>query len=216
MYYTNTTEAALLFEPSSKYNSSKSRVMLNERISAEPDNYSGDPYRIIRFLFSDGSVADGRTDLERLFKAAFPDELISDRNYTSLLLFSFERTDKLIDAAHNIYREKRLPDRKENAEMEKRVIDQVKLIYRKAGNWDLFPRKLKPEEWINPRLVIYQFFMHQSFSHWKGKLHEILQAALRDESICYYMSDHSKLYWDLELLERLVEAIWLIKLLELS
>jgi len=182
----------------------------------ESEDYSSNPYQIIDRFFMDGTIEDGRDDLSRLFEAAYPDRVIAKKHYPSLLIFIFERIDKLIDAAYSINQETIDKETITETEWETEVVKQVKLLYKKLKDWNAFPYKLKPFEWINPRFVIKAFFEHQPISHWKGKLHEILQASVRDESICHVISDRSKLYWDCEHLERLVEAMWLIKVLELN
>ncbi len=96
-----------------------------------------------------------------------------------------------------------------------KILARAKTLHKKTAKWDLFPYKLKPYEWVHPRMAIKAFFEHQPVSHWKGKLHEILQAAISDNSICTVISDRSKLYLDCEHLERLVEAMWVIKVMEL-
>jgi hypothetical protein len=181
----------------------------------ESDDYSDDPYEIINRFFWDGTIEDGRDDLNRLFEAAFPDEIVSKKHYPSLLVHIFEGLDKLIDAAFSINMEWKDEENIGETTLDTQVVPQVKLLYKKLGDWKAFPNKLKPFEWINPRLAINAFFKHQPLSHWKGKLHEILQACIKDESICYLISDRSKLYWDCEHLERLIEAMWVIKVIEL-
>jgi hypothetical protein len=180
------------------------------------EDYSDDPYEIINRFFLDGTIEDGRDDINRLFEAAFPDEIVSKKHYPSLLVHIFERLDKLIDAAFSINKEWKDEENIGETNLDAQVIPQVKQLYKEVGDWKFFPFKLKPFEWINPRLVISAFFKHQPLSHWKGKLHEILQASIKDESICYLISDRSKLYWDCEHLERLIEAMWVIKVIDLS
>lgn len=181
----------------------------------EPNSYTSDPYQIIDRFFMDGDIQDGREDINRLFEAAFPDDLIVKKHYPSNLVFTYERIDKLIDAAYTISQESENINIKTNSKKsETEVLVQVKAIFKKVKNWDLFPYKLKPYEWINPRLAIRAFFDHQPISHWKGKLHELLQACIRNESICEVISDRSKLYLDCEHLERLVEAVWVIRVME--
>jgi|GEM_PF-706309 hypothetical protein len=180
--------------------------------SEELENYSSDPYTIIDQFFLDGTIEDGRDDLERFFGAAFPEEIISKKNYPTLLIYIYERIDKLIDAAFTLYQEWKSKDIFVKAELEHRIIPQIKTIFKKIKDWDSFPCKLKPSEWVNPRLAIKAFFEHQPLSHWKGKLHEFLQACVKDESICSVISEKDNLYSDCLHLERLVEAMWLIKI----
>jgi len=73
-------------------------------------------------------------------------------------------------------------------DMDDRIIPEVGVLYKKVKNWHSFPRKLSPYEWINPLLAFKAFFEFQPISHWKGKLHEFLQAAIKDESICSVIS----------------------------
>ena len=186
----------------------------DETDSEEIENYTSDPYKIIDGFFLDGDVQDGRDDVSRLFEAAFPDDLIEKKNYPSVLVFTFESIGKLIDAAQSINLENESYTIDE-AHMGEKILAQVKTLYKKTGKWDLFPYKLKPYEWVYPRLAIRAFFEHQPISHWKGKLHEILQAAISDNSICSVISDRSRLYLDCDHLERLVEAMWVIKIMEL-
>jgi hypothetical protein len=195
---------------------SKDELEIDKDDNEEYEDYPSDPYQIINRFFLDGSIEDGREDIYRLLQAAYPDEIVTKKNYPSILIFIFERIDKLIDAAYTINQEVSDKEMIKEKEWEWFVIKQVKILYKKLKDWNHFPYKLKPFEWIYPRLVIKSFFIHQPLSHWKGKLHEILQASIRDESICYLISDRSKLYWDCEHLERLVEAMWVIKVMELS
>ena len=189
-------------------------LAVSEIVTEEDDNYPSDPYKVIDRFFMDGDIQDGRDDILRLFEAAFSDDLIAKKHYPSILVFTFERFDKLIDAALNINLEKE-NEAIDETKMGEKILTRSKTLHKKTGNWDLFPYKLKPYEWVYPRLAIKAFFEHQSVSHWKGKLHEILQAAIRDESICTVISDRSRLYLDCEHLERLVEAMWVIKVMEL-
>jgi hypothetical protein len=184
------------------------------KVTDEPDDYTGDPYKIIDQFFLDSNVQDGRDDISCLFEAAFPDHLVVKKNYPSVLAFAFERIDKLMDAAYsiNLEKEREIMD---ETKMGAKILHQVRTFYKKTGKWDLFPYKLKPFEWVYPRLAIKAFFEHQPISHWRGKLHKILQAAISDESICALISDRSKLYLDCEHFQRLVEAMWVIKVMEL-
>jgi hypothetical protein len=184
--------------------------------SEEIENYTSDPYQVIDQYFLDGTIEDGRDDLERFFGAAFPDDLVSKKHYPTLLVYIYERIDKLIDAAFTINHESKAEVNTDGGGSDNLIIHQIKTLFRKLEDWDTFPCKLKPAEWVNPRLAIRAFFEHQPLSHWKGKLHEFLQASIRDESICSVISDRSKLYLDCLHLERLVEAMWVIKVLELA
>ncbi len=190
------------------------KLAVSEKAAEEDDNYPSDPYKVIDQFFMDGDIQDGRDDILRLFEAAFPDDLIVKKHYPSVLVFTFERIDKLIDAALNINLDK-ASEAIDETNIGEKILARSKTLHKKTGNWDLFPYKLKPYEWVYPRLAIKAFFEHQPISHWKGKLQEILQAAIRDESICTVISDRSRLYLDCEHLERLVEAMWVIKIMEL-
>jgi hypothetical protein len=180
---------------------------------ANEENYSDDPYHIIDMFFIDGDIQDAREDLSRLFEAAFPDHLIIKKHYPSVLAFAFERIDKLINSALSIYQKEDIEDIDES-QIGTEILTHVKTIFKKLGKWDLFPCKLKPHEWVYPRLAIKAFFEHQPVTHWRGKLHEIFQAAISNKSICSIISDRSRLYLDCEHLVRLVEAMWMIKVNE--
>jgi hypothetical protein len=183
-------------------------------VDNEAENYSNDPYKIIGDFFLDGDAQDGRDDLNILFEAAFPDDLIVRKHYPSRLVFAYERIDKLIDAAYSLNQEE-CNGKKEGKKLDGDIIDRVKVLYKKVKDWDQFPYKLRPVEWVKPRMAIRAFFEHQPLSHWKGKLHELLQACVRDESFCSTISDRSKLYLDCEHLQRLVEALWVIMVMEI-
>jgi hypothetical protein len=195
--------------------SKKNKKMMGSfEVIDEPDNYTSDPYKIIDGFFMDGNIQDEREDVSRFFEAAFPDDLIVKKNYPSVLVFIFERIDKLIDAARSINLEKE-NEAIDESKITEKILARVKSLHKKTGKWDLFPYKLKPYEWVYPRLAIRAFFEHQPISHWKGKLHEILQAGISDNSICEMISDRSKLHLDCEHLGRLVEAMWVIKVMGL-
>jgi hypothetical protein len=181
---------------------------------SEIENYSSDPYKIIGDFFLDGDAQDGRDDLNILFEAAFSDDLIVKKHYPSRLVFAYERIDKLIDAAYSLNQEAD-HGKKEGKKLDGEIVDRVKVLYEKVKDWDQFPYRLRPAEWIKPRMAIQAFFEHQPLSHWKGKLHELLQACVRDESFCSTISDRSKLYLDCKHLERLVEAMWVIMVMEI-
>lgn len=186
----------------------------NATMGTEDESYSNDPYKIIEEFFMDGDVQDSREDISHLFEAAFSDDLIKKRHYPATLVFAFERIIKLIDAAREINQEKQ-SEAIDETKIGAKILDHFKTFHKRTGKWDLFPYKLKPFEWVYPRLAINAFFEHQPISHWKGKLHEIMQAAISNQSICAIISDRSKLYMDCEQLERLVEAVWVIKVMEL-
>jgi hypothetical protein len=181
----------------------------------ELENYSNDPYMIISQFFLDGEVQDGRDDLNRLFEAAFPDDLIVKKHYPSQLVFAYERVDRLIDAAHTLNQEVEKGKDMQEAKLDAKVLDRAKVLYEKVKDWNQFPYKLRPVEWVKPRMAIRAFFNHQPLSHWKGKLHELLQASIRNESFCSTISDRSKLYMDCEHLGRLIEAMWVIMVMEI-
>lgn len=178
--------------------------------------YSSDPYTIISRFFQDGQVQEGRDDLNRLFDAAFPDVLNHKKHYPSKLIFAYERIDKLIDAAYSLNQESAKAKDEKESRLETLVLDRARILYKRVKDWNLFPYKLKPVEWVKPRLAIRAFFDHQPLSHWKGKLHELLQASIRDVSFCSTISDRSKLYLDCGHLERLIEAMWVIMVMEIS
>jgi hypothetical protein len=180
----------------------------------EPESYSNDPFTIIDQFFADGDVQDGRDDLNILLEAAFNDDILEKKHYPSRLIFAYERVEKLVDAAYTLIQEKAVDSGKQENNLKDKILDQVKTIYKKVKDWDLFPIGLKPIEWLKPRLALNAFFDHQPLSHWKGKLHELLQACIRDESFCSTISDRSKLYLDCDHLQRLIEAMWVIRLTE--
>jgi hypothetical protein len=193
----------------------ESKMLEKTDVDNEIENYSDDPYLIISQFFMDGEVQDGRDDLNMLFEAAFADDLIVKKHYPSRLVFAYERVDKLIDAAYNLNLEAD-SGKNEGSKLDSLIIDRVKVLYKKVKDWNQFPYKLRPVEWVKPRMAIKTFFEHQPLSHWKGKLHELLQACIRGESFCSTISDRSKLYLDCEHLERLVEAMWIIMVMEIK
>jgi hypothetical protein len=130
-------------------------------------------------------------------------------------VFAYERIDKLIDAAFNLNQEVENGKGEQEAKLDTQVVDRAKVLYKKVKDWNQFPYRLRPVEWVKPRMAIRAFFDHQPLSHWKGKLHELLQAIIRDESFCSTISDRSKLYMDCEHLGRLIEAMWVIMVTEI-
>jgi len=113
----------------------------------EVENYSDDPYTIINQFFLDGEVQDGRDDLNRLFEAAFPDDLIVKKHYPSQLVFAYERIDKLIDAAFTLNQEVENGKEVQNTKLDGKVLNKAKVLYKKVKDWDQFPYKLRPVEW---------------------------------------------------------------------
>ena len=53
----------------------------------------------------DGDIEGAREDINRLFEAAFPDELIVKKHYPSVLAFAFERIQTLVNAAMSLNQE---------------------------------------------------------------------------------------------------------------
>ena len=203
-------------EPAEIINSESSEPESQINTNIDKNDSPKNPYDLIEEFFGDGDLEDGKRDLSCLFEAGFSIEIIERDNYPVRLLFSFQHLEKLIEATYSIYLKIVGGKTVIRDLQEDHIIARLRLLNEKLQDWELFPCKLKLVEWLNPQLAIQAFFEHDSLSHWKDKLHDFVQASVTYGTVCECMEDSSTLYEDCVHLEKLIEATWLIKVLEIQ
>ncbi len=114
--------------------------------------------------------------------------LIGRRHEASTLLTFYESLNKLIHAAF-IIREMDHSNRPANLtgvlEPDKDHVPETKYYALEGAKdtWELFPRSLSKEQFINPYLVFKDFFAFWSLTEWKEELHNMLHLSFSDSTL---------------------------------
>jgi hypothetical protein len=175
-----------------------------------------EPYIIMYDFFWNGSIADSRTSCNRFLTTAFNNEKEKNLPLLPLNLYFFHDLLRLVAGAHTLYIKEEL------AAMQPVVVTpagfqkQVQQLGHTLNNSQHYPLYLTPVEWVCPRLVIKAFFTLHAAPMWEYLLHRLLQSTTGSQPILSVMPFcHTNLQEECLLLRKLIEAAWVIRVLEL-
>ncbi|MET0634488.1 MAG: hypothetical protein ABWZ25_00590 [Chitinophagaceae bacterium] len=169
-----------------------------------------DPARIETLLhdfFGDEGIEFAIERFSDFFTYVFSDPYEREEPATTRLLSIHCDITKLIDVAYLI------PDNLRPAA----IISPddfgtlIKQIRAGLKSWDEFPSHLKPQEWLEPEIVIAEFFELQTVDEWKSAAQGLLQSAITDSSVSECISEIQLGFVVLQMY-RLLEAVWLLKI----
>jgi hypothetical protein len=154
-----------------KINHCLNRLLLTEM--KNPDKIN--PY-VILWEFCD---FDSLPEMKKLFRECCKVSLSGKYSWKEKspgnLLFFYEQLERLVEACFLIYIKKGF---------KKRVSKKPKSRGGKKWiNYSEFPCSLSLEEWLNPLIVIKDFFDLYSLLEWKQSIHSWMEAALSDFSV---------------------------------
>jgi hypothetical protein len=175
-----------------------------------------DPYLVIYDFFCDSRIEDINASLNRLITTAFDNKKESNGHEVALNLYFFQDLLRLVVAAHTLYKKEALESLHPEAVTAAGFQQQVDSLSRKMGDGLQYPLFLSPVEWLCPRLVIKGLFSLHPLSFWELLLHRLLQSTTGCQPVLSVMPfRNTNLFEECLLLWKLVEAAWVIRVLEL-
>ena len=154
-----------------KVNHCLNRLALTE--IKNPDKIN--PYVIIRQFYDFEELAEMKKLFQDSCKAALSSKYTWENGSPGNLLYFYDQLEILVEACFLIYN---------NDEFRKRVLKKVKSTKnKKMTRYPDFPCSLTLEEYMNPLIVIRDFFDHHNLLEWKRSIHSWMEAALSNFSI---------------------------------
>lgn len=192
-----------------QFSRSQRRLSQNETDFYCPDN----PYILIYDFFWDGNITHARAALDSLIAAALNNNQSSKpQEKPDMFLYYLEQFTLLIEAMHLIYTSEEVENNITNADD---FIAHFKTLHAKTTGEQHFPRHLNIQELQQPRLVIHDFFTFSTINVWKLTIHRLVQSTYPDSTLQECMPWQKDIFTMCLQLHRLIEAAWIIKLLEI-
>lgn len=182
-----------------------------------------DPYEVIHEYFSAFDMTDARKRLVRWINSTSKEKPY--KQSASGLLFLYEKTQSLIEAAHlvaqmdNADRKAIITQNEGKPEINPMIPNLYcawlggELAPAPCKAWDTFPRSLTYKEFLNPYLVFGKFFSFLSLGKWRQVLEELFSMALSRSSFLDDCLDFDILGIKKHL-EKLIDAAHLIDVRE--
>jgi hypothetical protein len=160
----------------SEHNKNKINHCLNRLILTEmkdPDKL--DPYIILQEICDFEELQEMKKLFRKCCQVSLSEKYIWDEGIPGNLLYIYEQLEKLIESCYLIYKKKgfkkKLSKKTKQQDLEK-VKDHPEL-----------PASLILAEFMNPRIVINDFFETYSLLEWKQFLHSWMEAGLSNFSV---------------------------------
>lgn len=160
----------------SEHNTNKINYCLNRLILTEmkdPDKL--DPYIILKVICDFENLQAMKKLFRKCCQVSLSEKYIWDEGIPGNLLYIYEQLDKLIESCYLIYKKKGFKKkltRKTNQQNLEKVKDHPEL-----------PASLSLAEFVNPRIVINEFFETYGLLEWKQFLHSWMEAGLSNFSV---------------------------------
>src|SRR5277367_2339324 len=160
----------------SEHNENKTNRCLNRLIMTEkkdPDKL--DPYIILQEICDFENMQEMKKLFRKCCQVSLSEKYIWDEGIPGNLLYIYEQLEKLIECCYLIYGKKGF---------KKKVAKKVEEYdWNKAKDHPELPASLSLAEFVNPRLVINDFFETYSLLEWKQLLHAWMEAGLSNFSV---------------------------------
>jgi len=164
----------------------------------------------ISFLFGDENLIFQSLRLTKLIEAAHDNKFDASQSTIVGLLFTQNEILDLIDIGYLINK----ASKKNEIEIsDEKVIKRLKYLRKRIGHWDEFPSHLHSYEWVNPCLAITKFFLIHDIYEWRKLVQCLFEAGIGNLSISE-SADSFNLGLDIPELYRLLDAVWLYKIIE--
>lgn len=182
-----------------------------------------DPYQVIAAFFDLCSVSSHRRHIYTWLEAVNQNDYWRE-SCPSELLFYYGKLVHLIRAVHLIY--ERSKERKTAIDLlkEKGYDVETNLLHpalyfgwgRYDTIWDHFPRSLNMEEYIDPYLVLPQFFELYDLNEWCKELNNLLSGGLSSDNPAEFLGQDQNMLLIQKNLLKLIEAVHLIDVREVE
>jgi hypothetical protein len=184
----------------SKINPCLNRLILTEM--KDPDKL--DPYNILKEICD----LEDQQGMKKLFRkcchVALSEKYSWDEGIPGNLLYIYEQWEKLIESCYLIYRKRGF---------NKKVVKKAKQdAWEKDKDHLVLPSSLSSEEFMNPGIVIKDFFEKYSLLEWKQFIHSWLEAGLSNFSVLENIKGKEVLPY-VYAMEKLLEASYRIVVL---
>ncbi len=160
----------------SEHNSNKINHCLNRLILTEmkdPDKL--DPYIILKEICDFEDLQEMKKLFRKCCQVSLSEKYIWDEGIPGNLLYIYEQLEKLIESCYLIHKKKGF---------KKKLTKKTKQKdFEKGKNHPELPASLSQAEFVNPRIVINDFFETYSLLEWKQCLHSWMEAGLSNFSV---------------------------------
>jgi len=157
-------------------NANKINHCLNRLIMTEmkdPDKLN--PYIILQEICDFEKLQEMKKLFKKCCQASLSEKYIWDEGIPGNLLYVYEQFEKLVESCYLIYREKGFKKKVEKKGKE--------YVWDKSADHPELPSSLSSEEFMNPRIVINDFFEEYSLLEWKKFIHSWMEAGLSNFSV---------------------------------
>ena len=147
------------------------RLILTEM--KDPDKL--DPYIILKEICDFEDLQEMKKLFRKCCQVSLSEKYIWDEGIPGNLLYIYEQLEKLIESCYLIYKKKGF---------KKKLTKKTKQKdFEKGKNHPELPASLSQAEFVNPRIVINDFFETYSLLEWKQCLHSWMEAGLSNFSV---------------------------------
>jgi hypothetical protein len=157
-------------------NANKINHCLNRLIMTEmkdPDKLN--PYSVLQEICDFEKLQEMKKLFRKCCQASLSEKYIWDEGIPGNLLYIYEQFEKLVESCYLIYRKKGF---------KKKVSKKTKeYAWDKSADHPELPSSLSSEEFMNPRIVINDFFEEYSLLEWKIFIHSWMEAGLSNFSV---------------------------------
>jgi len=180
-----------------KINHCLNRLILTEM--KDPDKLN--PYIILKEICDFENLQEMKKLFRKCCQVSLSEEYIWDEGIPGNLLYIYEQLEKLIESCYLIYRKKGF---------KKKLAKKVKQhVWEKDMDNPVLPASLSLEEFVNPRIVINDFFETYSLLEWKQFLHSWMEAGLSNFNVLENIKTKDLLPY-VNCMEKLLEASYRI------
>lgn len=191
-----------------------------QHLSDEP--FSGrkgieDPYQVITAFFDYCSLSSHRQYITTWLAAVNASDYWRGSSPADLL-FYYELLNSLIRAVYRIYAEDKPRKTAVDLLQEKGYKAETNLLHpalyfnweKDYALWEFFPRSLSLEEYVDPYIVLRNFFTFYNLAEWEHELHELLSDGLSRNSASVMYGEERDILLIRDHLEKLIDAVHLI------
>lgn len=174
-----------------------------------------EPFEAIEKFFREVSLSVRYEHCDNFIEAVFSlGESEPEKLYE--YLYFFQDLLELVEALHTMYLREELSAMEEAGFKPASFAKMYKAVQNKLNDNKEYPVYLSPGEWACPRAVIATFFNLYPLPVWKYVLHYMVQSTTGKQPILeQYFFTSSNLWEECLLLYKLIEAAWLIQVMEL-
>jgi hypothetical protein len=168
------------------------------------------PYVIIYDFFWDGTLKNASENFRRLVACTLGNQKLTHAREVASHIYLLEHLTSLLEGAYQLYKNE--PPENILSLPEADIKTLYNHLYKKLAAHSRQPSYLSMSEWLQPRLVIQEFFTYNSLALWKLTLHRLLQSTLPSSSVADNLPWQKDIFSMCIQLHRLIEACWIIRI----